>query len=146
MDRGRFGLLLALLGLVVGATSFFIALSVIRDDGETPVDAGGTTTSSSTTTSTTVPSGLTTPTFVVVVSSEAEEAQAQRLRDELTESGFDAGVLHSDDYASLSPGCVVAYVGPFPDVAGAEAAKADLIGAGYTASYSRCVGTAEECA
>ena len=55
-------------------------------------------------------------------------------------------MLHSDDYTSLEPGFWVAYVGPFPDVAGAEAAKAELVAGGYTAAYSRCVGTAEECA
>ena len=93
-----------------------------------------------------MPGGLTPPTFVAIVSSEGDEATAQAIRDELTEGGFDAGVLHSDDYTSLEPGFWVAYVGPFADVAGAEAAKAELVADGYTAAYSRCVGTAEECA
>ena len=147
MTRGRFGLLLALLALVVGAASFAAALALITDDGDTPVDAGGTTTSTTaSSTSTTAPGTLTTPAFVVVVSSEREEASAQQRRDELTESGFDAGVLSSADYASLEPGFWVAYVGPFPDVAGAEGAKADLVAAGYTAAYTRCVGSNEECA
>ncbi len=143
MSRGRFGLLLALLALVVAVASFTVALALLDDDGEVEAGRSSTTTTSS---STTVPEGLTTPAFVVVVSSEAEEGPAQLLRDELTESGFDAGVLSSADYASLEPGFFVAYVGPFADVATAEGAKADLVAAGYTASYTRCVGSDEECA
>ncbi len=145
MTRGRFQLLLVLIVLVVGTASFAIALRLIDDDAPAG-DVTTTTTTASTTTSTTAPSGLTTPTFVVVVSSESDEGGAALIRDELVEGGFEAGVLHSDDYASLEPGFFVAYVGPFPDVAAAEAAKAELVAAGYGASYSRCVGTAEECA
>jgi hypothetical protein len=145
MTRGRFGLLLALVALVVAAASFTVALALITDDGDaTTLEAGSSTTSSSTTTST-APGGLTTPAFVVVVSSETEESRAQQRRDELTEGGFDAGVLSSADYPSLEPGFWVAYVGPFPDVAVAEGAKAELVAAGYTSSYSRCVGSNEEC-
>jgi cell division septation protein DedD len=146
MTRGRFGLLLALVALVVAAASFSVALALISDDGDaTTQEAGSSTTSSTTSTTTTAPGTLATPAFVVVVSSESEEASAQQLRDELTEGGFDAGVLSSADYSSLEPGFWVAYVGPFPDVAGAEAAKAELVAAGYTASYTRCVGSNEEC-
>jgi hypothetical protein len=124
VSRGRFGLLLALLALVVAVASFTVALALLDDDaGEVEAGASSTTTTSS---STTVPEGLATPAFVVVVSSEAEEGPAQLLRDELTESGFDAGVLSSADYASLEPGFFVAYVGPFADVASAEGAKADM--------------------
>jgi hypothetical protein len=54
-------------------------------------------------------------------------------------------VLHSDDHSSLEPGFWVAYVGPFEDVDGAEAAVGELKSAGYTAAYPRCVGTDEEC-
>jgi len=146
MSRGRFGLLLGLIVVVVGVASFIGVLSLIDDD----TDPGGTAAASSTTTtvSTTtasVPGGIVTPTFVAVVSSEGDEPSAQLLRDELTESGYDAGVLNSDDYTSLEPGYWVAYVGPFPDVAAADAAKDELIAAGYSAAYTRCVGTAEEC-
>ena len=77
--------------------------------------------------------------------SEADEATARATADELTEGGFDSGVLHSDDYSSLEPGFWVAYVGPFDDVGGAQAAVGELQGAGYTAAYPRCVGTDEEC-
>jgi NAD/NADP transhydrogenase beta subunit len=142
MSRGRFGLLLGLLVLVVGAASFAVVLTLLDDDSS---PSAATTTTTSSTTTTTVAGTLVTPTFVAVVSSEGDEASAQSIRDELTEGGFDAGVLHSDDYASLEPGFWVAFVGPFDDVAGAEAAKTDLVAGGYTAAYSRCVGTAEEC-
>ena len=77
--------------------------------------------------------------------SEPDEATARATADELTEGGFDSGVLHSDDYSSLNPGFWVAYVGPFDDVGGAEAAVAELAGAGYTAAYPRCIGTDDEC-
>ncbi len=77
--------------------------------------------------------------------SEPDEATARSIGDQLTEGGFDSGVLHSDDYTSLEPGFWVAYVGPFDDVGGAQAAVGDLQGAGYTAAYPRCVGTDEEC-
>jgi len=138
--------LLALLVLVVGATSFVAVLAVIDDDPGVS-DAGSTTTLSSTTsTSTTAPGGLDTPTFVAIVSSEGNQADAQVLADELTEQGYDSHVLRSDDYASLEPGFWVAYVGPFPDAPAAQAATTDLVGDGYTAAYVRCVGTAEECA
>jgi len=140
----RFRLLLGLVVLVVGAAAFAVTVTLLDDDPT--VGAGDTTTTSSTTTSTTAPAGLTPPTFVVVVSSETDEPAAGLIRDELTEGGYDAGVLHSDDYTSLEPGFFVAYVGPFADVAVAETAKAALVADGYTASYSRCVGTTEDCA
>ena len=93
-----------------------------------------------------MPGGLVTPTFVAIVSSDGDEPTAQQRRDELTESGYDAGVLHSDDYTSLEPGFWVAYVGPFPDDAAAQAAADQLVADGYESAYPRCVGTAEECA
>ncbi len=145
MSRGRFGLLLGLIVVVVTAASFVGVLSLIDDTDPVGSPASSSTTTTASTTTTTVPGAIVTPTFVAVVSSEADEVSAQQLRDELTESGYDAGVLHSDDYTSLEPGYWVAYVGPFPDVAAADAAKDDLIRAGYSAAYTRCVGTAEEC-
>ena len=90
--------------------------------------------------------GLTTPTFVAVVASSGDEATAQALAAELTERGYDSGVLHSDDHASLEPGFWVAYTGPFPDAAAAQAGADQLKGDGYTSAYPRCVGTAEQCA
>jgi hypothetical protein len=149
MSRGRFGLLLTVLVLVLGAASF-VGVYTQLDDGPGSPSGSGDTSSTTlapavTTTTTTVPGGLATPTFVVVVSSESDEGAAQVIRDELTESGYDSGVLHSDDFTSLESGFWVAYVGPFPQVADANAAQAALVADGYTASYARCVGTAEDC-
>jgi hypothetical protein len=145
VTRGRFGLLLGLIVVVVTVASFLGVLSLIDDTDTVGSAASSSTTTTASTTTTTVPGGIVTPTFVAVVSSEGDEVSAQQLRDELTESGYDAGVLRSDDYTSLEPGYWVAYVGPFPDVAAADAAKDELIAAGYSAAYTRCVGTAEEC-
>ncbi len=82
---------------------------------------------------------------MAVVSSEGDEATAQALAAELTERGFDSGVLRSDDHTSLEPGFWVAYTGPFPDAAAAAQDRDELVAAGYPAAYVRCVGTAEEC-
>ncbi|MEQ1787489.1 MAG: SPOR domain-containing protein [Acidimicrobiales bacterium] len=145
MSRGRFAVLLGLLVAIVAAASFVIVLALISDDGAPGDAATTTTTTTPTSTTTTVPGGLVTPTFVAIVSSEGDESTAQQMRDELTEAGYDSGVLLSDDYTELEPGFWVAYVGPFPDVAAAEAAKDALVADGYTAAYTRCVGTTEEC-
>jgi len=145
MSRGRFGLLLALLVLVVGAASFVVVLTLL-DDGPGGGPAEPTTTIASSATTTTSPGGLVTPTFVAVVSSEGDEATAQAMAAELTERGYDSGVLQSDRYGSLEPGFWVAYVGPFADAAAAQTATEDLIADRYEAAYVRCVGTAEECA
>jgi hypothetical protein len=143
MTPGRFGLLLALLFAIVAAASFLVVTLVIESGSDEP--AATTTTSTFSITTTTTTGGLTTPTFVAIVVSETDEATARGIGDELTEGGFDNGVLHSDDYSSLEPGFWVAYVGPFEDVAQADAAVEDLKRAGYTAAYPRCVGTDEEC-
>jgi hypothetical protein len=141
-DR-RFWLLLgALFVVLAGAT--FLAVTLLVDSEDDPASATTTSTTVGITTTTTS-DALSTPTFVAVVVSEPEEATARTTADELTESGFDSGVLHSDDYSSLNPGFWVAYVGPFDDVAGAQSAVSDLAGAGYTAAYPRCIGTEEEC-
>jgi hypothetical protein len=142
VSRGRFGLLLGLLFAVIAGGTFFIALQVFDDD-----DASTTTTTTTTVpiTTTTSTDELVTPTFVAIVVSETDEATARSMGDQLTEAGFDSGVLHSDDYSSLEPGFWVAYVGPFDDVGGAQAAVGELEGDGYTAAYPRCVGTDEQC-
>jgi hypothetical protein len=144
VSKGRFGLLLGLLFAGLAGVSFLV-VSLVLDSGD---DEPAATTSTSTTfsiTTTTAPGELTTPTFVAVVVSEPDEATARATADELTEGGFDSGVLQSDDYGSLNPGFWVAYVGPYDDVAGAEGAVDELKGAGYGAAYPRCIGTAEEC-
>ena len=150
MSRGRFGLVLATLVIGLGAAAFAGVYTLIDGGSDTPPggDRSGTTTlapSSPTTPPSTAPGGLATPTFVVVVSSEPDEGAAQASRDELTESGYVSGVLHSDDFTSLAPGFWVAYVGPFTQVADADAAKAALIADGFPAAYSRCVGATEDC-
>jgi SPOR domain len=152
VSRARFGLLLALLVLVVGTASFLGVYTLLDDSSGTPPGGPDTTASpttaapaTTTTTTTLAPGTLATPTFVVVVTSEADEGTAQGVRDDLTEAGYTAGVLHSDDYQSLSPGFWVSYVGPFDDLATAEATKAQLIADGYDAAYSRCVGTSADC-
>ena len=133
----------ALFLLIAGAVFLAVTLILGSDDDD---PAGATTTTTTVATTTTTAAGeLTTPTFVAVVVSEADEATARATADELTESGFDSGVLHSDDYTSLNPGFWVAYVGPFDDVAGAQTAVSELEGAGYTAAYPRCIGSDEEC-
>jgi SPOR domain len=150
VSRGRFSLLLAIIVVIVGAASFVGVYLLLDDGSEAPsgADADGSPTTlapAPTTSSTTVPGGLVTPTFVVVVSSEGDEGDAQAIRDELTEGGYSSGVLHSDDFGSLEPGFWVAYVGPFDDVATAGATQAELAADGYTESYSRCVGSDADC-
>lgn len=142
MSRGRFGLLLTLLVLVLGTASFVAVLSLLDDTPRVPAADATTTTSETTTTQ---PGGLVTPTFVAVVSSEVDRTTAGAMVDELSERGYDSGLLHSDDHTSLEPGFWVAYVGPFPDSAEAQSATERLVADGYASAYPRCVGTAEEC-
>ena len=144
MTKQRFWILLGALFLVIAGATFLAVTLILESDDDDP--AADTTTSTTVRiTTTTAPGELTTPTFVAVVVSEPDEGTARATADELTEAGFDSGVLHSDDYSSLNPGFWVAYVGPFEDVAGAEGAVAELEGSGYTAAYPRCIGTDEEC-
>jgi hypothetical protein len=144
VSKGRFGLLLALLFAVLASASFLIVFLLLESDDDEP---GATTTSTTfSITTTTSPGAVDTPAFIAIVVSERDESVAGAMRDQLTEDGFDSGVLRSDDHASLEPGFWVAYVGPFDEVGGAQAAVADLQAAGYTAAYPRCVGTTEECA
>ena len=146
MTRGRFAGLLALLVAAVSCASFVVALQLLDDDpGSSTAGRTTTTTSSTTTAPAPEPGGLATPVFVAIVSSNAEEAEAQADAAELTERGYDGAVLRSDDHGSLEPGFWVAYVGPFDDAGAAQAATDDLIADGYTATYVRCVGTADEC-
>lgn len=143
MTESRFRLLLAVLFAGLAVASFLVVTLVIESGDDEPA-ATTTSTTFSITTTTTRP-GLDTPTFVAIVVSEADEATARAIGDQLTERGFDNSILRSDDYGSLQPGFWVAYVGPFANAAGAEGAVAELEAAGFTAAYPRCVGTAEEC-
>jgi hypothetical protein len=144
MTDGRFRLLLGLLFAVVAAGSFVVVVQLLEDDDGSPGTTTSTTTTFSLTTSTTT-GGLETPTFVAIVVSETDEATARAVGDQLTEAGFDNGVLRSDDYTSLEPGFWVTYVGPFDEVEAANDAVADLQAEGWTAAYPRCVGSEEEC-
>ena len=147
MSRGRFGLLLATLVLGLGAASFVGVYALVDGGSETPagLDHSSPTTRPPAVPTSTVPGGLITPAVIAIVASEADEGQAHAVRDELTESGYDAGVLHSDDFPSLQPGFWVAYVGPFTQVPEAEATQVELVADGYTTAYTSCVGTAEDC-
>jgi hypothetical protein len=154
MSRGRFGLLLALLVVVVGVGAFLVT-SVLLDDGPTTPSGATTTTAGtpappSSSTTATVATGEIgdTPAYVIVVTSAIDEGSAQASRDELADQGFDnVGVLDSDDYASLNPGYYVTYVGPYATSAEATAGRDELVNAGYSIKqvYVRCVGTKEEC-
>lgn len=153
MRSPRFALLLGLLAVLVAGSSFAVALSVL-DDGEPDPpppgdDAGdplGDEGSASTSTTTAVATGeLPTPTWIVVIASEADEAGARVLADRVAEGGRPAGVLRSDDYPSLNPGFWVAYTGPYPERGAAEAAVASLEADGVGGTYARCAGTRQEC-
>jgi SPOR domain len=143
LSRGRFGLLLGLLFAVLGAAAFVAVTLVLDSDDDEPASATTTTVTAPLTTTTTVE--LTTPAFVAVVRSQADEAGARATADQLTEAGFTSGVLHSDDYSSLNPGFWVAFVGPYPEIGGANAAVGELAAAGYPGAYPRCIGTDAEC-
>jgi len=148
MSRARFGLLLAALVVGLAAASFAGVYALVDGGSNTPAgvdDSSPTTLAPTSTTTSTGPGGLATPTFVAIVASEADEGGAEAIRNELTESGYGAGVLHSDDFPSLQPGFWVAYVGPFTRVPEADAAQVELVADGYTTAYTSCVGTAEDC-
>jgi hypothetical protein len=159
VTRSRFGLLLAVLGLAVAAGSFAAAWAVL-DDGQPdkPPRAGEsgdalgsdpvvttTPTSTSTTSLPAGPSDLATPAWVAVVASEGDEAAATVVAQAIGGAGFSSGVLHSDDYPSLTDGFWVAYAGPYPDRAAADAAVDALATEGFDGAYARCAGTRQEC-
>lgn len=150
MSRTRFGLLLAPVALLVAGGSFLLGLQVLDDDGPDAPPRGGTageaegTTSSSSSTSTPA-ADLPSPAWIVVISSEGDEARAGQVAAQVAEAGHDTGVLRSDEYPSMNPGYWVAYAGPYPDVAAARAAEPAVEADGWPAAYVRCAGTAEQC-
>lgn len=157
MTRTRFALLLGALAVLAASASFAVAMAAL-DDGQPdpPPDSGGdalgsdplVTTTAPTSTSTTVEvvtGELTTPTWIVVVSSEADEGDATEIAERVTAEGHPAGVLRSDDYPSLNKGFWVAYAGPYPDLSTATEAVSALETAGYTGTYARCAGTKKDC-
>jgi hypothetical protein len=155
VSRGRFALLLSLLCLVVAAASFAAVLTLLDDDGplagtddtaQPDGGTGGTGDGSATTGAPLVVGGvLVTPAFVVIVASEGSEADADEEARSVQTAGYPAGYLLSDDFESLTPGFWVAFAGPYPDAATANAEVEPLAGAGFPGAYVRCVGTTEEC-
>lgn len=157
MSRWRFAALLVALGAVAAAASFAAGVALLDDPGpdEPPgraaasdgpaEDTGSATTPSSGITSTTAPLGDGDAAWIAVVSSEGEEASAAAVAEQVGDAGLPAGVLRSDDHESLTPGFWVAYAGPYPSAAEAEAATAALADKGWTGAYTRCVGTQDQC-
>ena len=155
MSRGRFALLVTLLAMLAGVVAFAVGLQVLDDDepDAPPSDAAGaddTTTvpppvSTSTTAAITPPGALVTPAWITVVASEGSEAEAEADAARVAAAGHPAGVLRSDDYETLKPDLWVAYAGPYPDRAAAEAAIESLEQDGFDGTYVRCAGTKQEC-
>jgi hypothetical protein len=158
MNRTRFGLLLGVLALLVAGASFAVAVAALddgqpdappRDDSDAGDVLGGdpavTTTSSTPTTVEVVTGELATPTWIVVVSSEADEAGATAIAERVMADGHPAGVLRSDEYPSLNKGFWVAYAGPYPDRSTATAAMSALEAGGYSGTYARCAGSKKDC-
>lgn len=162
MSGTRFGVLLGLAAAAVAAGAFLIGLQVLDDDapdrppaarsssgdggGEAAPDqtedpAGTTSTSAPTVTDGELPS----PSWVLVISSEGDEARARAVAEEVAAAGHPAGFLRSDDYPSLNPGFWVAYAGPYPDAAAAAEAEGPVEADGWTGAYVRCVGTTDDC-
>jgi hypothetical protein len=158
MSQTRFGLLLAL-GAVVVAIGSFVAATAVLDDGQPdppPARAGDTeqapggdpvvpATTTTTTAAPVVTGDLASPTWIAVITSEADEATATTAAERAAADGYPSGVLHSDDYPSLNKGFFVAYAGPYPDRAAAEAGSAALGADGYDNTYARCAGTKQDC-
>ena len=152
MSRARFGLLLALVAVVVAAGAFAIGVAALDDDGPDTPPGGGP--DAVATTSTTAPPGdaetedtaaAGEPTWIAVVASGASEDEARTHADRAAAAGLPAGVLRSDDHESLAPGFWVAYAGPYATPGEADGAVAALTAAGIEGTYSRCVGTDEQC-
>jgi len=81
---------------------------------------------------------------VIVGVSDGNRAPAVAAAREADRSGFDAGVLDSDDYSSLEPGKFVAFVGTFPSREAAQREAARVRRSGVVAApYVRFVNGAE---
>lgn len=153
MSGGRFGLLAGALGLAVAAASFFAGLAVLDDGQPDPPprggDPSGTTVApidtASTTTTTAAEATLVSPAWVAIVASAATEVEAQQAAAVVAAKRYPSGVLRSDDYPSLKAGLWVAYAGPYPDRATAEAAVGALADDGVDGAYARCAGTVADC-
>jgi hypothetical protein len=156
MSRGRFALLVTVLAMAAGVLAFALGLQVLDDDGpDAPPEGAGTasettvaplpTPSTTAPPATTPPGALETPAWIVIVSSEATEEEADADAAAVAAAGHPAGVLRSDDFPTLNPGLWVAYAGPYPDKGAAEAAVPALAEDGFGGAYVRCAGTKDEC-
>jgi hypothetical protein len=153
VSQARFVLLLGIVAVLVAGGSF-VAATAVLDDGKAdppPSPDGGDTSdpevpASSTTTTAPVATGeLASPTWIVVITSEGDEAAATASAQRAADAGYPTGVLRSDDYPSLRPGFWVAYAGPYSDQAAAEAGSAELAADGFANTYRRCVGEQSDC-
>ena len=158
MSRARFAILLAVAAVAVAGAAFAIGLQVLDDEGPdrppagpaSQDDDGGTDGTDEGATSSTAPADvedgpLPSPSWVLVVSSEGDEARAREVAEVVAAAGHAAGVLRSDDHPSLNPGFWVAYAGPYADADAARAARDEVHADGFTAAYVRCAGTVEDC-
>lgn len=158
MSRGRFGLLLGLAALVVGVAAFAAALAILDDGGADDPPGRATDGEASDTTAATDPDDdeggedgavvtgdLPSPSFIVIVRSEASEDAAASVAADIADDGHDTGVLRSDDYPSLNPGFWVSYAGPYDGSDEATAAVATLAEDGWPNAYVRCAGTTADC-
>lgn len=160
MGRAWFGVLLGLAAVAVAVGAFLVGLQVLDDDGPdppptgAPIDRGGSddgadggeaTGDDGTAAPITEADELTSPAWVLVVSSEGEEARAREVADDVAAAGHPAGVLRSDDHPSLNPGFWVAFAGPYPDADAARAAQPGVQEDGFASAYLRCAGTTEDC-
>ena len=161
MSSTRFGVLLGLAAVVVAGGAFVLGLQVLddddpdpapagavdaTDDGAEPADGGEGTGSTSTSEPAEVTEGaLPSPSWILVISSEGDEARARAVADEVAAAGHPAGVLRSDDHPSLNPGFWVAYAGPYPDAAAAAAAEPAVEADGWPGAYVRCAGAEADC-
>jgi hypothetical protein len=152
VSQARFVLLLGIVAVLVAGGSF-VAATAVLDDGKAdppPSPDGGDTSDpevppSSTTTAPVATGELASPTWIVVITSEGDEAAATASAQRAADAGYPTGVLRSDDYPSLRPGFWVAYAGPYSDQAAAEAGSAELAADGFANTYRRCVGEQSDC-
>lgn len=77
--------------------------------------------------------------YTVIVRSTPTRTPAARTAQDLQAAGFDAGVLHSDNYSHLRPGYWVAYSGVYPTISQARAHANALHAAGHGDAYVRFV-------
>ena len=77
--------------------------------------------------------------FTVVLASKPARREAVAVARDAQRISSDAGVLRSDDFASLRPGFWVTFAGSYASADDARAAAADLRARGFTDAYARRV-------